>query len=822
MRTYSLLYKSEQHLKLFIQNNELNDQKKYLIKIHSSNLLKEDMKFLIEILKSYLPHSEIIGCSVGGIIYKGENIDHGTLISFVDSVDTNYKTASVNLKQDDSYKSPKQIVDEIVDSLDGIDNSFLFTFYPPLLPYPSQVVEELNKRGKNFKMIGGGCFSSIGNLNDSSTYTICGEEVLQDTLVVAKLYGNSLIMNQSTATGIESIGRTHIVTKSKEHQIMEIDNKPAKQWFEKLLGKDIYNSLYLIDAFPIVRKGQEGYGLNIVFDVNPSTGEPLTKELFVFDGIVEGTEITAGYIDPNSAMHQVKQLCEEIEEVPTEVLFAYSCMTRRNILQNCAKWELQPFMTTQITGAFMAGELVWNGKECQYSNSAFSVASLSESNVSTVHLNLLSLADSNKIQFDNMPLVNYLFSKANSELKNEIKENKKLLADQMVIDSVTGLPNLSKFIYDTEQEKYFNLCLLSLKNENVIRVFLNKKQFIYYVNKMLEGCKHILGDTNCIYLYNELSILIADKKLAQQEFIDKMLDLRAYLYQLKYDNYHPVYDLSVAFGEEDLLKKVELAHLNLQKDNKNISIYYEDETNKSFTEELQMLQIINDAISYKRVIPIYQGIYNNFTNQIELYESLMRIQDQDGKIYEPGEFIRIAKEYKLYERLSKLMIEAIFEQAEQHDKVITINLNVQDIYNYEILKVIFKNLEKSTQPGKFVFEIVEGEEVQDYDYIKEFTNKIHNLGGKIAIDDFGSGYSNLLHVLRIDVDYVKIAGEIVKEIDSDASCQEFISMISNWANARNKKVIAEYVENEQVLNLLKKYNVTYSQGYLFSKPHQFK
>ncbi len=822
MRAYSLLYKSLAGLKSFIDNNQILKRKKYLIKIHSSNLSKEEMQPIVNFLTKCLPSSEIFGCSVGGIIYKGKGIPHDTLINFIDCFDTDVRTTSVHLRDDyHQYKPVQQIVDEICWNLGGIDDSFLFAFYSPEYSKPSQIVDEMNRRCQSYRMIGGGSFSIEMDSKTFPAYIIHNNNVMEDVIVVAKLKGHLLLMNQTAVTGIQSIGRTYKVTKSKEHHLIEIENQPAKEWFDHIVGKEyLIKDPHIVDAFPLVRYQNEKMGLNILYDIDPFTNQPLGKDLFVFDEVQENEELITGYIDPIRAMNDAEGLCKAIEMYPAETLFAYSCMTRRNILHNCAQWELQPFDATPITGAFMAGELIWDNKKCGYCNSAFTVASLSEDKFATVNLNVNVLKDCNKIQFDNLPLVNYIFSTANSELKNELKENKKKLTEQLIIDSATGLPNLSKYIYDNESIRYHSACLLSLKNESIVRVFLSKKTFLSYINSMVKGCKQVLDNTYQIYLYNELSILIVNPSNNQEKFCNDMKKLKKTLYQLPYEHYNPVYEMSLVFSDEDLLKKLEITYHDLHKGTKDFIIFSEEDTNKNFNHEIHILQVINDAISYKRIIPYYQGIHNNTTDKIEICESLMRICDQNGSIYMPDDFLPIAKEYKLYDRLSKMMIEVVFADAEKRDFAVTINLNVQDIYNYDILQLIFNNLEKSKKPDKFIFEIVEGEEITDYDYLREFTNKIHSLGGKIAIDDFGTGYSNLLHVLRIDIDYLKITGEIIKEICNDDSCQEFVGMISAWASHRGKNVIAEYVENKSIQKKLMEYKVAYSQGYLFSKPHQ--
>jgi len=448
----------------------------------------------------------------------------------------------------------------------------------------------------------------------------------------------------------------------------------------------------------------------------------------------------------------------------------------------------------------------------------FSVSALAEDPDTAVNLNLEALSDRSSLQFDNLPLITYLFSTANSELENEINENRQKLAEQLVTDPETGLPNLTGYVYDSQDGKYNALCLLSLKNESVIRVFLDKTNYSSYVKTAADACKHFFGGGYEVYRHGELSMLIAANVANKDVFIANMKKLEGYLSETTYEGtYRPIYEMCIAFGDDNLLKKVELTTVNLHKGSGDFLVY-SLEDNLNFKKEFALLEVINDAITHKRVIPYYQGIRNNKTKKIDIYESLMRIADKDRRIYYPGDFLPVAKEYNLYDQLSQMMIEKVLDDSAKHTFSVTLNLNTSDLYNQNILHVIFSKLKTLKHPERLIFEIVESEGIDDYDYLKTFTDKIHGLGAKIAVDDFGTGYSNLIHLLRIDLDYIKITGDIVKEVKTDSSCRDFINMISTWANSRDKKVIAEFVENKDIQRIIKRNKVAYSQGYLFSKP----
>lgn len=540
--------------------------------------------------------------------------------------------------------------------------------------------------------------------------------------------------------------------------------------------------------------------------------------IYAFDTIAENETITAGYINPKKSTDDIMALYKKISDSPCEVLLGFSCMTRRNILQNCSKWELQPFESTQMTGAFLAGEIISNDGVNEYANSTVCIATLSEKMSFRCHLNEQALNDMSNIQYDNIQLVNYFLSNAQSELKKEIINEKNKFINNLTEDKKTGIPNLTKYAYDLKIKKYNKAALIKLNNENIIRVFVNKSNFYLYLQNMYNTANELLDDNlYSFYVFNELSLLItANDDVSISDFIEKMEKLVTLLDAKEYTGYIPIHKISIVSSKRNLINNFNLS--NMRQIRNNLEIYLEDEEKKRVNNELRMLDIINNAITHKMVIPYYQGIHNNETNKIDIYEALMRITDENGKVYMPNEFLELSKEYKLYERLSKLMISKVFDEFENIDASVTINLNVQDLYNYEIIKLISSNLKNSLHPEKYIFEIVESEEIKDYEYLKQFVDNIHSAGGKIAIDDFGTGYSNFFNLLKIDTDFIKLSGEIVKEMPNDKSCQDFTNMITNYAHDKNISVIAEHVKDEEIQNIIKNFNVPYSQGFYFSKP----
>ena len=155
-------------------------------------------------------------------------------------------------------------------------------------------------------------------------------------------------------------------------------------------------------------------------------------------------------------------------------------------------------------------------------------------------------------------------------------------------------------------------------------------------------------------------------------------------------------------------------------------------------------------------------------------------------------------------------------------KNITINLSFKDILNYEFIDYLDNVLEKLKfeDRNRLVFEILESENLSDYDFLEEFVLKYKKLGVKIAIDDFGSGYSNFIRIIRLKPDYLKIDGSLIKNIDKDNNSYEIVKSIIAFSKTLNIRTIAEYVHSEEIFNLLLELGVDEFQGYYFGKPDE--
>ncbi len=124
----------------------------------------------------------------------------------------------------------------------------------------------------------------------------------------------------------------------------------------------------------------------------------------------------------------------------------------------------------------------------------------------------------------------------------------------------------------------------------------------------------------------------------------------------------------------------------------------------------------------------------------------------------------------------------------------------------------------SKYANRIVFELLEDEQVKDFQIVKDFILLVKTFGCKIAIDDFGTGYSNFERLLEYKPDILKIDGCLIKDLDTNSYSKSVVRTIVSFAKEQNIKTIAEYVENETIFNIVKELGVDYTQGYYFSEP----
>ncbi|MGM0519992.1 MAG: EAL domain-containing protein [Campylobacterota bacterium] len=397
-------------------------------------------------------------------------------------------------------------------------------------------------------------------------------------------------------------------------------------------------------------------------------------------------------------------------------------------------------------------------------------------------------------------------------------------------DLLTRLKSRTKLHLDIEKSVQPCLILINIDRFSQINDFYGHS----FGDKLLQAFAKSLKshlEKRCIYSFelyrngaDEFAILL--KEYDKEKVVINLKNMLNKLEKtsLKIEDKELNLNLSCGISFESSQETILCADMALKiskKEKKDIVIYSKDNSlNKQYENNLLWANRLKKAIDENRVVPFFQPIVNNKTLKYEKYEALVRIVEPDtSKVISPFFFLDIAKQTKQYLKLTKIMIEKSFEMFYDKDFEFSINLTMEDISNSEIREFIFSKLDENVEVTKrLVLELVESESIKDYELVIDFIDEVKSKGCKIAIDDFGSGYSNFEYLIKLQADYIKIDGSLIKNINTQRESYVVVSTIVNFAKQMGIKTIGEFIENEEILKTSQSLGIDYSQGYHFSAP----
>jgi len=231
------------------------------------------------------------------------------------------------------------------------------------------------------------------------------------------------------------------------------------------------------------------------------------------------------------------------------------------------------------------------------------------------------------------------------------------------------------------------------------------------------------------------------------------------------------------------------------------------------------IEEIKDAIDNKRIFCEFQPIIDLRTTKIIKYEALVRLKDKNNQTVYPNRFLNTIFNTSLYTEMTKSVMEIVFETIKEKQLHISINFNFSDILNTSIYDTIIQELQEHKNLSSYItIELLEYELLEEISIIKERLDHIRSFNVKIALDDFGSGYANYAIFKSIPVDYIKIDGSLIKEIDTDKISQKIVKSIQILADELDIQTIAEFVHSANIYKTIQNFQINNAQGFYLGKP----
>jgi len=406
----------------------------------------------------------------------------------------------------------------------------------------------------------------------------------------------------------------------------------------------------------------------------------------------------------------------------------------------------------------------------------------------------------------------------------ELKTTQQQVIDMAFYDTVTGLRNktcLEKEIMKCEQKH--TLILLNISNFNHLNtaygfnigdLVLKKTGEILTQFLVAADVFRLSSDQFGVLFQGEIDIT-AQVHVIQSHFYNTLINVENILL-------HIAFTFGAVYGKENLLRNAALA-LNQAKLLGKNRYHIFDPNSEAFDNVnrdhfIASNHLLHTALERDLFVPYFQGIYDNKHHHIEKFEVLVRIDD-NGKILSPYQFLETARLSGLLPEITRVVIDKSFKVMAKNSFKFSLNITEFDLsQNYLIAYLQQKTAQYNIDPNRIILEILEGVSSSGK---KNHIQQLHQLksqGYSLAIDDFGTEYSNFERILDLDIDYLKIDANYIKNIDTNKKSYEITKAITFFAHNANIPCIAEFVHNQQVQEVVTSLGIDYSQGYHFSEP----
>jgi diguanylate cyclase (GGDEF)-like protein/PAS domain S-box-containing protein len=421
------------------------------------------------------------------------------------------------------------------------------------------------------------------------------------------------------------------------------------------------------------------------------------------------------------------------------------------------------------------------------------------------------------------------------------------LSFQACHDQLTGLINRYEFDRKTQ------MAIDDAKTENRVHciAYIDLDQF-KIVN---DTCGHMAGDVLLKQLSNhikarvrssdtlarlggdEFAVLLMGCDLVKAQEVLEVLMQVVREYRFTFDEKVFKIGASVGLTEispqqslslSELLSAVDSACYAAKNEGGNrIHVYHSDDADiKEHNSQLEWVSHIHLGLENKQFV-LYIQRMESLTVGAELHcELLIRMQALDGSFYPPGYFLPAAERYHLMPKIDRWVVgealSIIARKGASFPYVCAINLSGQTLSEDGFLEYVIEQIKlHKVDTKRICFEITETSVISNLNKARQFMHALRKIGCRFSLDDFGSGLSSFAYLKNLEVDFLKIDGMFVKAIVNNRIDRAMVESINNVGHVMGLHTIAEFAENDEIINMLKEMGVDYAQGYGVAKPELF-
>lgn len=698
-------------------------------------------------------------------------------------------------------------------------------------------------RGRPLKVAGG----KAGLFQNQPGWILYQDKVLTNHALVVGFDNADLIVRQDAFVDFIPIGRPMRVTASEGRLLKQIDHLPAQQVYRRYLAYGEHLPLEIINLFAL--QYQEN---GEVFNSGPIDFAE-DGALLMSEPLPEGCSVRFLYYHPWQDLHAIVPRLQKLHERPPESLLLFNCIGRENYSELLPEGEVGILnQVAETNGAYCFGEFFSSDVDTQIMQHTLTYLALNEDE--PVLRTPLTPLSKPLIKDSLAPLFN-LISNAFKDMEQEqlsvsyIRNQDMMEKRNWLYDPQTGLLNrfaLISCLQNDEVDNFSHLAVFRVRNFRLIN-----EQYGYDVaDNLLAQLAQLLkvrakemlihSDFICYRLSaNEIAILLSSH-LPARKLLSAIHQMAEDVENRHFSTSDPseahkateLLSLSLSVGvasmfdqehrplceRERLLIKASEARRHAH--NTNQLVFWNGDLASRAPQEdnLAWVITIRKALEEHRIFPYFQPVFEAKTGRYAGAEALLRA-NIDGKIVSPAPFLDLVKQTQLYPKLTLVMLNACESLLQQHPHVqVAINLSILDFKHEATLLALRQVFKRNQFNGRITLEITESESIQDYQWLSPILQEFRKAGARLAIDDFGAGYSNLEKLIQLEPDVLKLDGSIIRTIDTDPKLKLLVKHINALAHSLNIKTLAEFVHSQAVMDVLTEIGVDYLQGFHLSPP----
>jgi len=425
-----------------------------------------------------------------------------------------------------------------------------------------------------------------------------------------------------------------------------------------------------------------------------------------------------------------------------------------------------------------------------------------------------------------LPLVIYFIMKLETEKRRVIRLQDEYIRSVM-FDKVTGIHNRNAYMEKLREYESVSVILFDIVEFSSINSLYGIEVGDFVLKSVAKKMEEYIEKDSSMSLFkvgtDQFAVMmkkILDREAYQiaKEIIDT-IENNGFKSDLLKQPLNVQLQAGISSKEPYLINSATVLKSIADDQHLKIGVYDSSYDNTiEIQQNILMVQKIKKCLLNDNVTLLFQPLVDLKTKQIVKYEGLVRLKDDDEFI-SPYYFLALSKKAKLYTQITHEVIRKALEIIKVDNIDLSINLSIEDIYHNETQKFIMDMLADDLEISKrLTFELLESDEIKDFKKVQRFIKNVKKYGCKIAIDDFGSGYSNYAYLIELDADILKIDGSLIKNLDKSENNQLVVKSIVEFAKLANIKTVAEFVENEEIESIIQHLGIDYGQGYYYSAP----